>query len=261
MTDNLINTIYDILPDAEKKDIDEEPRMSIAQVRQFIKTNSTQESSQSDFFVIDPELIYLIDPRIDFNIFICDNDIFSIDELNNNYAFKELKIVPESLFSQQMFAIFPNDEYAIKGADDEYFTCARVTGGAATSTAAPIKSVLTKFYIGGSKWKDFLLLNKLAKASQNVLKRSLLALPAPVAPQVQTDIQVAPVLPIPSAASAAPDVTRSTIEDQKALLIMQQMIIEQYEVEMTKQSLIIEKYKTLLDERIKKVESLLINIQ
>jgi hypothetical protein len=257
----LYDSVFDLLPVEEQKSIADEPRMSISQVRDFIKTNSTQESSQSDFFVIDPELIYLIDPRIDFNIFITGDEIFSENELSEKYAFKQLKINPESLFVQQMFAIFPNEEYAIKGADEESF----ISIQGREDRISPDKVVFTKFYIGGKKWDDFLIIDRIARASQNIMKKSLFAITdgataAAVADSPSAAMVGGRAAVTESVAATAADM-RQIIDNQRAMLIEQQSLICQYKKELVEQSGIIEKYRAQLDERIKKIEFLMTNIQ
>jgi hypothetical protein len=167
-----------ILGAADKKERDEEILggfMSIETVRKHFKSNLSKESSTPD-----PEFMIYIDTRINYQIFIVNDTIYTRDELYDNYAFAEACAEPEDFFDRQVIGVF-NNEYIAKNENDEsmefikikdYFELDKATKeGREFTPDRPQRIVNTKIYIAKETFDEFIQLQKLLRAMVKV-KRS-----------------------------------------------------------------------------------------
>jgi hypothetical protein len=99
-------------------------------------------STDSNYTLIDVDLIIMFDLRTNYKIFITENEILSKDQLIDKYDFGLLKIEPESIFNNQQIEIVNSDYFIF---DKE-------------NNKKPVGTLYnTKIYIGKEKWKDFMV--------------------------------------------------------------------------------------------------------
>lgn len=75
--------------------------MRIDQVRDFCKSNM-----HDDVVTFDAELLEFIDSRIDYKLFIVRDNIYTREEVMQNFAFQELSCTPEMHFDQYEIGMF-----------------------------------------------------------------------------------------------------------------------------------------------------------
>ena len=155
----------------------EEQRLTIDQVRQMVAVNSVIDDQGS----LDPEFVAMLDHSIDFDVFISGGNIWSREELMSRYPFAELKVAPENVFAAQEIGIFPargtafaNEglEYLARDAGDdsvsfvmlEDMVGAACRGAAHVARRAPLRTLVTKIYVGREAWEDFQLVARLCRA-------------------------------------------------------------------------------------------------
>ena len=155
--------------------------MTIEQVRGIVDENTVKGSVEAGG--LDPEIMALIDARIDYKIFVAGDNIYTREGLYDHYPFHEFNVQPEAIFVQQEIGIFPPRKHALK---DEFEYIARdvgdesvdfvmiedLVGQAARANykmkRAPLRVVKTKIYIGKERWEDFALLQRFFRGAVRV---------------------------------------------------------------------------------------------
>lgn len=174
-----------LLSDKERRELDEdiarEGFMSIAEVRAIILKNTSKESLEHG--ALDPEMLAMIDSRINYKLFIDGDNIYTREELYTSYPFHEFGVQPEAIFVGQEIGVFPpratalteDLEYVVRDVGDESveFVMIEDLVRAARSTAAapsraPIRIVRTKVYVGKERWEDFKLMQRLFRGAARV---------------------------------------------------------------------------------------------
>jgi hypothetical protein len=175
-----------LLSEEERRSIDEEIEkngfMTIAQVRSLIADNSIKCSV--DTGGLDPEIIALIDARINYKIFIAGDNIYTREGLYDHYPFHEFNVQPEAIFIQQELGVFPPRQHALNDSELEYV--ARDVGDESVDFVmvedlvgketrkdyklrrSPLRVVKTKIYIGKEQWEDFAALQRLFRGAIRV---------------------------------------------------------------------------------------------
>lgn len=149
---------------------------TISHVRRLVMQNCVKDN-----LLPDPEVLLMIDPYINYKIFIADNTVYTREELYENYAFTEFECVPEDFFSRQVIGVFEElvkDEkdpskpptvvctYDRKDEDEESMEFIKVTcmlkldKDPNYEPIRPTKIVKTKIYFGGETFNDFVNLQK-----------------------------------------------------------------------------------------------------
>jgi len=167
----------------QRQDLDEtiakEGYMAIDMVRQFVAKNASAALTEASG--LDPEMMMLIDARTNYKTFIVGDNIYTREELYDNFAFHELNVQPEAVFTQQEIGIFPAEQYAMnqndlcyvaRDAGDEtveFITTEDMVGMATRRNYKLRRELLrvikTKVYVGKQPWRDFEALEQLARSS------------------------------------------------------------------------------------------------
>ena len=127
-----------------------------------IKTLFSMNENRYNLDNIDPNLLIEIDSRINYNIYIVDDNIYSHDELCIAYPFQEFNILPSSIFIRQLIVLFKNDSIEVINEGDQIITSTDTLNlvSQKIKTASEIiqakKIVNSKIFVGKEKWKDFL---------------------------------------------------------------------------------------------------------
>lgn len=168
--------------------------MSPAAVRALVAENCAR--GQLEESGLDPELLLLIDARINYKLFIAGDSLYTREELYENYPFHEFGIQPEVVFVAQEVGEFVSAErsgagepvYALRDAGDErlVFSPAEDIMRAARGGPPPRvarRIVRTKIFIGREAWEDFLLQMRLCRGGVRMaaaagMAPALLAAPA-----------------------------------------------------------------------------------
>ena len=154
-----------LLSEQEKASLDEEGILSIENVRALICENMVKaQESYEGAYGLDPDLLILIDSRIDYKIYIIDDNVYLFEELYMAYPFQEFNVTPESVMVRQDIGFFTNGETIVVDAGDEIIAVDDLVGLATkknyTMKNKPEKVVNSKIYVGKEKWKDFAQLHK-----------------------------------------------------------------------------------------------------
>lgn len=175
------------------KIIKNERPMKINDVRQFLVDNSKNDD-------LDPELLIFIDARIDYKIFIVDDNLYTREELYENFALYEFNIQPEVIFSQQEIGEFQinlnEKEYIMRDVGNEIGEfCSTLDLVRKVKNPRPANRIVkTKIYIGRESWKDFITLQRIVKTSIRIKKSQMLT---------NSEFSVAPNLLLLDAAATA----------------------------------------------------------
>jgi hypothetical protein len=151
-----------LLSEDEKSHIIKNGLLTIDEVRDIISQNHVGD----DYKNLDYELLVAIDSRIDYNIYIVDDNIYTYAEMYAIYPFKTFNIIPESVFNRKIIVYFKNAEN--KSEKIEVLN----DGDIIISTYDIIKLsnkknkhllsysidkvIKSKIFISGDKWKGFL---------------------------------------------------------------------------------------------------------
>jgi hypothetical protein len=172
------------LLDAEERrrvdaEIDAGGYLTVEQVRALILENTIKGSVESGG--VDPEVMALVDARINYKIFVGGDNIYTREGLYDNFPFHEFNVQPEAVFVQQELGVFasPNHpgglEYMTRDVGDEsvaFVTVGDLVGAEVRkglrSRRAPARVVKTKIYIGKERWEDFALLQRLFRGAARV---------------------------------------------------------------------------------------------
>jgi hypothetical protein len=95
-----------LLSEDEKSEILKTGLLTIDEVREIISQNHVGD----DYKNLDYEILVAIDSRIDYNIYIVDDNIYTYAEMYAIYPFKAFNIIPESVFNRKIIAFFKNEE-------------------------------------------------------------------------------------------------------------------------------------------------------
>lgn len=167
--------VRSLLPPAELEEVEAEVGrrgfLTIEEVRGYAETSGAGG--------LDAELIALLDTRVDYKLFVVGDNVYRREELYAAYPFAELGTQPEAVFSQQELCVFPAKatsldgglEYLVRDAGDldrEFVTAEDLVAAAVRGAPArrpPLRTALTKVYLGKEDWKDFLQLCRVQRAA------------------------------------------------------------------------------------------------
>jgi hypothetical protein len=166
-----------LLSEAEQRKLDGEKWLTIEEVRNIVTSHSAKGTIDSEYG-LDPEVIILVDQRVNYKIFLAGDNLYTRDELYRHFPFQEFGVQPEAIFAAQEVAIFPPRKYAM--ADDldyqardvgdetiDFIPLEDMVGMAArdnyTRQRAPLRVVRTKIYVGRDDWKNFELMARFAR--------------------------------------------------------------------------------------------------
>jgi len=158
-TDEENNTFSrQLLSEDELESIKKEELLTIEQVRSIISDNCSINTYNN----VDLDILIAIDSRINYNIYLVEDNVYTYNELCISYPFQELNILPESIFIRQIVVIFENglmevfndDSAKISSHDLIKIANKKITSESEINSVKKI--VKTKIFIGGEKWKDFL---------------------------------------------------------------------------------------------------------
>ena len=149
-----------------KKDIKVNGFLPIETVRALIRQNTVKTSAdmRGENFVIDAEQIMAVDTRIDFQIFIAEDNVYTRDELLDSFPFKQFNAMPETIFTQQLIGDFLeksglHDFVAKDVGDSEFVTASdliyQATKGKTRKRKEPHKIAKSKIFIGKAAWTKF----------------------------------------------------------------------------------------------------------
>lgn len=174
-----------LLDEEELRELDEEIEkegyMPIEKVRDLVLGNTAKGSVEAGG--LDPEILALVDARVDYKIFIAGDNLYTREELYAHYPFHEFGIQPEAVFCQQEVGIFPPRKHALK---EEFEYIARDAGDESVDFVMledmvgqasrrgyqmkrpPLRVVKTKIYVGKERWEDFSLLQRFFRGATRV---------------------------------------------------------------------------------------------
>ena len=174
-----------LLDEEELRELDEELAkegfMPIEKVRDLVLGNTAKGSVEAGG--LDPEIMALVDARIDYKIFIAGDNLYTREELYDHYPFHEFSVQPEAVFARQEIGIFPPRKHALKeefeyiARDDgdesvDFVMLEDLVGQAARRNyrlkRAPLRVVKTKIYVGKERWEDFALLQRFYRGAARV---------------------------------------------------------------------------------------------
>ncbi|MDF1729091.1 MAG: hypothetical protein P1U53_15225 [Sulfitobacter sp.] len=151
----------------------------IAEVREMLELNSQRESSGA--MLIDPGLIFAIDCRLAFPIFVIGDGVFTRGEMLAKYPFEMFRLSPEKVLSQQEIGelTLPSGEVTYLNRDvgsDEPFEMPSFR--TKRPEKASVRVAQSQIFLAGEAWDDFLHLAKSVRAAGR-LRAAGGALPAP----------------------------------------------------------------------------------
>ena len=154
-----------LLSEEEQIKLDSEGILSIEQVRSLVIENTTKGcDGENTNISLDVELLIIIDSRINYNIYIVDDNIYLYEELYMIFPFQEFNVDVESVFTQQTIGFFTNGETTVVDAGEPVIAIDDLVGLATKKNYViknkPDKIINSKIYIGKEKWKDFVQLHK-----------------------------------------------------------------------------------------------------
>ena len=174
-----------LLSEKKRRAVDESIKrdgyMTIEKVREIVLENTTKESIE--IAGLDPEIISLVDARINYKIFVAGDNIYTRDELYAHFPFHEFGVQPEAIFVQQELGIFPQRKYAMEDGFEylardvgdesvEFVMLEDLVGAAArkgyVQKRAPLRIVKTKVFVGKERWDDFALLQRVFRGAIRV---------------------------------------------------------------------------------------------
>ena len=138
--------------------------LSIDEVRTIISANMEKNSDNSQ---LDGEMLAFIDARINYKIFLVDDNVYTRSELYDSYPFFEFNVQPEAIFTAQVIGVFEvldsdsGFEYVVKDEDDQTTEIMLVddlvkyANNPSFQPRRPVRIVKTKIYAGKERWSDF----------------------------------------------------------------------------------------------------------
>ena len=161
------NTFFtrSLLSEKDKALLDAEGILSIENVRSLISENMVKaQESYEGASLLDPDLLILFDSRINYKIYIIDDNVYTFEELYISFPFQEFNVIPESVMVRQDIGFFTNGDTIVVDAGDEMIAVDDLVRLATRKhyipKNKPEKIVNSKIYIGKEKWKDFAQLHK-----------------------------------------------------------------------------------------------------
>lgn len=167
--------------DQLRADLARDGPLSLGGARALIAQNLAKETQESrgETLVIDPELLMLLDMRLDRPLFVDGDNVYSREELCGSFALEALGHSPEALFAQQEVAEFeargdaPGEprEYAARDVGDpdsfalaeDLVAWAARAPGASDPVRLPLRVAKTKVFIARERWADFRLMARFAR--------------------------------------------------------------------------------------------------
>jgi hypothetical protein len=144
----------------EKEILKKEDIMTIKDVRNIIRENTLNNTYDK----IEPDLLVAIDARINYNIYVVHDNIYTYEELCISFPFQEFNILPKSIFVRQIIVIFDDDKIEVFNEGDPIISAHDMIKIATDKIKSQDevkqhkKIINSKIFIGGEKWKDFLQL-------------------------------------------------------------------------------------------------------
>jgi hypothetical protein len=164
--------------------LDQNGFLTIEQVRELLRRETIKETLEmrGEPCAIEAEIMVFVDTRIDFQVFVTSENVYTREELEEHFPFRELRTTPEEVFSRQVVGAFPSRggegayEYAACDEDNEdgflaytqehrHNSSTRGWGGPNTKRV-PVEIAKTKIYIGKSRWTDFLAMKQFIRSFQ-----------------------------------------------------------------------------------------------
>jgi len=149
---------WQLLSEKEKEELKKEDILPINIVRGVIVENCNKDAYDK----IDSDLLITIDSRINYNIYIIEDNVYTYEELCTSYPFQEFNILPNSIFTRQIIVIFDDNSIEVINDGDPIISTYDLIKLATNENDHKIKKTKSitksKVFIGGEKWKDFLQL-------------------------------------------------------------------------------------------------------
>ena len=182
-----------LLSESERAALDSEIKkagfLAIGDVRALVAGQCSKGSLEAGG--LDPEILALIDARVNYKIFVAGDNLYLREELYAHFPFQEFNVQPEAVFVRQELGVFPARRHALPGDADklEYvvrdegdesveFTTIEDLVGRATrpgyqAQRAPLRVAKTKIFVGKDRWHDFELLHRFARGAARVAAAQL----------------------------------------------------------------------------------------
>lgn len=167
---------------AVDENIEQEGYMTIEQVRSLVAENAVKFSVEAGG--LDPEMMALVDARVDYKIFVAGDNLYTREELYNHFPFHEFGLQPEAIFVQQEIGVFPPRRPAYKADELEYVArdagdesvemialddlVAKETRNKHAAARQPLRVVKTKIYVGKEMWEDFAVLQRFFRGTTRI---------------------------------------------------------------------------------------------
>ena len=197
------NALYarSMFSEKERRKIDAVGILSIDRIRRLV-ADHTIADEESDAAAtatsIDPEMILRIDAHTNYKVFLAGDNIYTREELYDNFPFYELGVQPEAVFAPQEVGKFANGTqiyYRARDAHGDGFS------------HGPAQVAKTKVYIGRQDWTDFEAVARLARSSVRIMSARRISgamPPAAASPAAMTALSAAPGTAPDTAVSPAP---------------------------------------------------------
>jgi hypothetical protein len=203
------NALYarSMFSEKERRKIDAVGILSIDRIRRLVADHTiADEETDATATSIDPEMILRIDAHTNYKVFLAGDNIYTREELYDNFPFYELGVQPEAVFAPQEVGKFINGTqiyYRARDAHGDGFS------------HGPAQVAKTKVYIGRQDWTDFEAVARLARSSVRIMsaRRISGAMPPAAAaspaaavssPTASPAAMTAPAAAVPPAPDAAP---------------------------------------------------------
>ncbi len=214
------------LSEADLKALDEslakDGLWTIDDVRAAVAANRAKDTAdmRGEGIVLDPELLFIVDLRTDFDLFIIGDAVHDISELVSLYPQLGTSD-PRALCAQQELAVFEalaggDQDFAVRdaGVDGDFMLVAdevrRVITGRDQHVRSPSHVALTHIYVGRDSWADFKLARRMARVVSTFSAHPALCGPAAKAPLAITFAAEPPA--VPSKLHASPSKSRSLLD-------------------------------------------------
>ena len=186
-----------------KEDIAKQGFMTIEKVRELVWQNTIKESQEArgETYAIDPEIMMLIDTRINFRVFITGDNVYTREDLFTHYPFEAFCTTPEEVFVQQEIGVFPSKdprrdnkahEFIARavGGNEEFTTIEDLVGCASRKNyktkRAPIRIVKTKIFLGKDRWEEFATMKRFVQSFQTFVTPLMIASRGGNAPSIHS---------------------------------------------------------------------------
>lgn len=151
---SISSKLENLLSDEDKKTlisyINDHGYMSIENVVTLFNSNI----NNSDYTLIDEDIIINTDLRIDYPIFITKDSIYNREDIIKKYEMEKFNISPELIFNKQYIEVIDKDYYLY---DPE--------SSISKESKIGINTIYeTKIYIGKDKWNEYLVMYQFMKS-------------------------------------------------------------------------------------------------